>query len=224
MKRDTSVHQVAAPSARLVSTFIEGPAGRLEAILRLPPRPRGAAVVAHPHPLHGGTMHTKVVHRAARLLSDRFSLAALRFNFRGVGSSQGTHDEGRGEVDDVLAAAGWVRREAPEGPLVLGGFSFGSVAALDAAPRLAPDALLLIGLPLRRWNAPASAPFAGRVVWIQGSDDEFSDAGSARVLAERWGWDLHVVPGADHFFTGRLDAFESEAGGALARVLGEGAA
>ena len=213
------MRDVAAPSARLVSTFIDGPAGRLEAVLRLPAEPRGCALVAHPHPLHGGTMHTKVVHRAAKLLCDRFSLAALRFNFRGVGASQGVHDEGRGEVGDVLAAAAWVRREVPKGPFGLGGFSFGSVAALDAAPSLAPEALLLIGLPLRRWSAPGGAPYAGAVVWIQGSNDEFADPGAARVLAQRWGWDLHVVPGADHFFAGKLDDFEREARDGVARVL-----
>jgi alpha/beta superfamily hydrolase len=212
---------VAAPSARLVSTFLDGPAGRLEAIQRTPADPRGAAVVAHPHPLYGGTMHTKVVHRAARLLSDRFSLAALRFNFRGVGASHGSHDDGRGEVDDVLAAARWVRSEVPEGPLVLGGFSFGSLAALRAAARMPCDALLLIGLPLASWSPPESAPVAGPAVWLQGEEDEFSDAGLARVLAERWGWDLRIVAGADHFFAGRLDEFEAEAGDALARVLGE---
>ena len=208
-----------AASARLVSTFVEGPAGRLEAILRLPPEPKGAALVAHPHPLHGGTMHTKVVHRAARLLSDRFSLAALRFNFRGVGASHGVHDEGRGEVDDVVAAARWLRGEVPQGPFVLSGFSFGSLAALEAAPLLRPDALLLIGLPLRRWSAPEAPPVPGRVVWLMGAEDEFADAGSARMLASRWGWDLHVIPGADHFFAGRLDAFEAAAGDALARAL-----
>jgi len=217
------VSGVAAAPARLVSTFLDGPAGRLEAILRTPAVPRGAAVVAHPHPLHGGTMHTKVVHRAARLLSDRFSLAALRFNFRGVGASHGSHDDGRGEVDDVLAAARWIRREVPEGPLVLGGFSFGSLAALRAAARIPCDALLLIGLPLATWNPPESAPAACPVAWLQGDQDQFSDGGRARVLAERWGWDLRVVPGADHFFAGRLDEFEAEAGDALARILGESA-
>ena len=196
--------------------------------MRLPESPRGAAVVAHPHPLHGGTMHTKVVHRAARLLSDRFSLAALRFNFRGVGASQGVHDEGRGEVEDVAAAARWMRNEVPAGPFVLGGFSFGSLAALGAAALGAgeawrPTALLLIGLPLRRWSVPDAAPVTCPVAWIQGADDEFADAGSARVLAERWGWDLRVVPGADHFFTDRLDAFEAEAGDAIGRLLAGGA-
>src|SRR5471030_4201 len=95
---------VDVPAARLLSIVVEGPAGGLEALLRVPAEPRGAAVVAHPHPLHGGTMHTKVVHRAAKLLADRFQLLTLRFNFRGVGASAGTHDDGRGEVEDLVAA------------------------------------------------------------------------------------------------------------------------
>src|SRR5262245_40813400 len=138
--------------ARLLTLTIPGPAGAMEALLRVPPEPLGAAVFAHPHPLHGGTMHTKVVHRAAKLLSDRFGLAALRFNFRGVGASEGTHDDGRGEVDDVLAAVRWARERTPQGPLVTGGFSFGSVAALRAASRMPPDVLLLVGLPVDRWG------------------------------------------------------------------------
>ena len=216
----------AASPARLVSTFLEGPAGRLEALLRLPARPRGAAVVAHPHPLHGGTMHTKVVHRAAKLLSERFSLAALRFNFRGVGASEGTHDEGRGEVGDVLAAAEFVRGQVSEGPFVLGGFSFGSVAALHALGRLPapPAALLLIGLPLVRFRPEVFPETPCPVAWLQGENDEFSEPAGARALAVSRGWDLRVIPQADHFFAGRLDAFEAEAGDALARILPELAA
>src|SRR5438309_972241 len=138
---------VEVPASRLVSEAVPGPAGDLEAILQIPAHPAGAAVVAHPHPLHGGTMHTKVVHRAARLLADRLGFAALRFNFRGVGTSAGTHDEGRGEVEDVIAAARWLRQRQSAGPLVVGGFSFGSVTALRASAALSPDALLLIGFP-----------------------------------------------------------------------------
>jgi uncharacterized protein len=213
------VLDVAPTAARLVSEFVPGPAGPLETLLRMPPHAAGAAGFAHPHPLHGGTMHTKVVHRAARLLSDRFSLAALRFNFRGVGASGGRHDEGRGEVDDVLAAAAWVRARVPAGPFVLGGFSFGSVAAIGAASRVNPDVLFLAGVPLTRWSVPHEAPYRGSVVWLQGDRDEFADAARSRELAERWGWDFAAVPGADHFFTGALDAFEAAASQALSRVL-----
>ena len=176
--------------------------------------------MAHPHPLHGGTMHTKVVHRLSRLLADRFSLATLRFNFRGVGASEGEHDQGRGEVDDLVAAIRCVRDRYPEGPLVVGGFSFGSVCALEASRVLRPDLLVLVGLPLVRWDRRGGG--AGTffpVVWLQGEDDEFGDGEMARATAERFGWPLTVIPGADHFFTGRLDPFEEAAEVAIREAL-----
>ncbi len=179
-----------APAATLLTVSIPGPAGRLEGLLRSPAAPVGAAVVAHPHPMHGGTMHTKVVHRTARFLSDRFSLAALRFNFRGVGTSEGAYDGGRGETDDLVAAGNWVRRRRPLGPYVLAGFSFGSLCALHASPRLEPDVLLLIGLPVDRWDGAAPASHAWPVVWIQGERDEFSPPG--KVARDRAGARLDV--------------------------------
>lgn len=203
----------------LSSLEIPGPAGALEALLRVPASPRGAALVAHPHPRHGGTMHTKVVHRAARLLSRRFSLEALRFNFRGVGASAGTYDGGAGETEDLVAAALWLRARRPDGPFVLAGFSFGSLRALAAAGRLSPEILLLIGVPIDRWDPAVVVPPAIQVVWIQGGSDEFSAEARAREIAEERGWTFLVVPGADHFFTGRLDEFESTAGDALAQWL-----
>jgi len=198
---------------------IPGPAGRLEALLRRPAAPAGAAVVAHPHPLHGGTMHTKVVHAAARLLADEFGLCALRFNFRGVGASAGEYGEGRGETADLVAAARWLRERQPDGPLVLAGFSFGSVCALHAAPILAPDLLFLIGVPTRRYRSVPSIPAGIRVFWIQGEDDEYSRPERARALAEGRLWDFAVVPRADHLFTGRLGAFEAAATEGLHRAL-----
>jgi uncharacterized protein len=213
---------VADSPARLVSTAITGPAGTLEALLRLPASPRGAAVVAHPHPLHGGTMHTKVVQRTARVLSDRFGLAALRFNFRGVGASEGLHDGGRGEVEDLVAAARFVRTEIPAGPFVLSGFSFGSICALRAAPLVRPELLVLIGLPLDRFDPQLADLGSGvPVVWMQGERDEFGGADRARPIAERLGWTLHVIEGADHFFSGKLNSFEETLGRELdARLAG----
>jgi alpha/beta superfamily hydrolase len=164
-------------------------------------------------------MHTKVVHRAAKLLSGRFSLAALRFNFRGVGASGGAYDEGRGETDDVVAAGNWLRARQPGGPFVVSGFSFGSLCALHAAARLAPDVLFLIGLPVDRWDGAAPAAQPWRVVWVQGEEDEFSPPAKARAIAEARGWTFLSVPGADHFFAGKLDAFERTAGGALQTAL-----
>jgi uncharacterized protein len=206
-------------SARLVAVTIPGPAGPLEALLRLPPRPLGAAVVAHPDPLRGGTMHTKVVHRAARLLADAFGLASLRFNFRGVGASAGRYGGGPGETEDLAAAAGWIRERQPSRPFVLAGFSFGSICALHAASRLAPDVLFLIGVPIGRFPALPAVPPATRVFWIQGSEDEYSPESSARSLAAARSWDLAVVPGGDHFFTGQLPAFEAAALHGIARAM-----
>lgn len=165
-------------------------------------------------------MHTKVVQRAAKLLSDRFGLAALRFNFRGVGASDGTYDEGRGETEDLVAAGRWVRERQPSGPFVLAGFSFGSLCALRAAPRLAPDVLFLIGVPTDRWDGASGADPAPRAVWVQGEDDEFSPVEKARAIAAARGWTFLSVPGADHFFAGKLDEFERAAGDALDVALG----
>jgi Predicted hydrolase of the alpha/beta superfamily len=164
-------------------------------------------------------MHTKVVHRAARFLSRRFSLEALRFNFRGVGASAGAHDGGVGETEDLVAAAGWLRARRPDGPFVLSGFSFGSLCALRAAERVSPEVLLLIGVPIDSGEAVDVVPRATRVVWIQGGNDEFSTKERAREIAAARGWTFLVVPGADHFFSGRLDEFESAAGDALAPWL-----
>ena len=205
-------------AARLVTVTIPGPAGALEGLLRLPPRPAGAAVVAHPHPLHGGSMHTKVVHRAARLLADAFGLASLRFNFRGVGASAGRYDGGAGESEDLVAAGGWIRGQHPSGLFVLAGFSFGSICALNAAPRLAPDVLFLIGVPIGLFPVPSGIPAATRVFWVHGAEDEYGPATTARSLAAERGWDLAVVPGADHFFTRQLPAFEAAALRGLARA------
>jgi uncharacterized protein len=206
--------------ASLSSVVIPGPAGSLEALLRAPAAPKGAALVAHPHPGRGGTMHTKVVHRAARLLSQRFSLETLRFNFRGVGASAGVYDGGAGETEDLVAAAGWLHARRPDGPFVLSGFSFGSLCALRAAARVSPEVLLLIGVPVDDGEAVAVVPPTTRVVWIQGASDEFSAKEAARDIAAARGWTFLVVPGADHFFSGRLAEFESVAGDALAEWLG----
>jgi len=209
---------VAAP-VRLSSFEIPGPAGPLEALLRSPAVPVGAALVAHPHPRLGGTMRTKVVHRAARLLSGRFSLAALRFQFRGVGSSAGTYGGGAGETEDVVAAGRWLRARQKDGPFVLSGFSFGALCALRAAERLVPEVLLLIGVPTDKDEPEGVVPAETQVAWIQGGDDEFSSAARAREIAAARGWRFLVVPGADHFFSGRLGEFESMTGDALAAWL-----
>ncbi len=190
-----------------------GPAGRLEALLM---RPEGeavaAAVVCHAHPLHGGMMHFKVVFRAAKALQEQ-GLAVLRFNFRGVGRSEGAHDDGKGEQDDASAALLEMERRFPGLALVLGGFSFGAAMALRvgaAEPRV--RALVALGFPFRvvgdtSYLADVRTPR----LFVQGENDEFGGGERMRALVaglpepKR----LVVVPGSDHFFTGHLETLHA---------------
>lgn len=191
---------------------IAGPAGRLEAILMHPEgTPAAAAVVCHAHPLHGGIMHYKVVFRAAKALQHH-GVAALRFNFRGVGRSEGLHDSGRGEQDDVRAALNEMRRRFPELPQVVGGFSFGSSMALrvgvqDARVR----ALFALGFPLSMLTDTSFLdPCLEPRLFVQGENDAFGSGARIAELVARLPEPktLVVVPGADHFFAGRLDALQ----------------
>jgi uncharacterized protein len=192
---------------------LAGPAGRLEAVLMRPEAPAvAAAVVCHAHPLHGGMMHFKPVFRAAKALQEA-GVAALRFNFRGVGRSEGVHDDGRGEQDDARAALDEMERRFPGVPLVLGGFSFGSTMALRVAPRDSRvKAVLAMGYPLRR--AGDTAPVADVTqprLFVQGAQDEFGPEAEIRALVLPLAppRELVVVADADHYFTGRLDALHA---------------
>jgi len=199
---------------------LAGPAGRLEAILMSPDQePVAAAVVCHAHPLHGGVMHFKPVFRAAKALQAQ-GVAALRFNFRGVGRSEGVHDHGAGEQEDARAALGELERRFPGLPLLLGGFSFGSSIALRVAARdERVRAVFALGYPLARSSdtAPLAAVLQPRL-FVQGERDEFGPGPALRALVEPLPppRELVVVAGADHYFTGRLDplqqALESWAG------------
>lgn len=203
-------------SFRETETFdIQGPAGRLEAILNTPPEGalvRAAAVICHAHPLHGGMMHFKVVFRAAKALQSQ-GVAVLRFNFRGVGRSEGTHDFGAGEKDDAQAALAEMEHRFPGLPLVLGGFSFGSVMAAKVAatdPRV--KAALILGFPVTRVKSTAELALVRQpTLFVQGGEDEFGPGHSIRkvVAALPVGPRLEVIEGADHFFTGRLDELQT---------------
>ena len=197
----------------MIESFdITGPAGRLECILMNPDRPPVAAgVVCHAHPRHGGVMHFKVVFRAARALQHA-GVAALRFNFRGVGRSEGTHDEGRGEQDDVRAALDEIARRFPGLPLVAGGFSFGSSMALRAGcadPRV--RALFALGFPL---SMVPDTSFLGGCrpprLFVQGEQDQFGSGTQIQAMVEQLPQprSVEIVPGADHFFTGHLDRLQ----------------
>jgi alpha/beta superfamily hydrolase len=187
---------------------VPGPAGRLEAIFEFPADGAilGAAVVCHPHPQHGGTMHNKVAHTLARSFV-RSGFAVLRFNFRGTEGSEGTYDEGVGELDDALAAMDWIVGQQPDVPLWLAGFSFGAAIAVRAAVQRPVDGLISV--------APAIYRFAGNLEsqpecpWliIQGDEDELVEVDETVewVNSLAPGPELLVLQGAEHFFHGRLN-------------------
>jgi alpha/beta superfamily hydrolase len=191
---------------------LPGPAGVLEALWKEPESERrGSAVVAHAHPIHGGTMHFKVVFRMARALS-RAGFGVLRFNFRGVGASEGAHDEGRGEKDDFRSALDHAEHLGGL-PLVAGGFSFGSTIALAAGepdPRV--GGLIAAGLPLSEWSFEGIDRIEKPALVVSGDRDEFASLAALRdAVARRFAHArFEVIPGGDHFLTGRLDVFEEK--------------
>ncbi|HVO58640.1 MAG TPA: alpha/beta fold hydrolase [Dongiaceae bacterium] len=189
--------------------FLDGPTGKLEAVLWTPggAAPRIAAVVCHPHPLFGGTLHNKVVYQAAKAL-DSLGCAVLRFNFRGAGRSEGRHDRGAGERDDVRAALAYLATEFPQASLLLAGFSFGSWVGLRVGceePRV--QRLIGIGIPVNHSDFSYLAGCAKSKLFVHGENDEFGDVEKARrVVAALPGENRFVViPGVDHFFAGKLD-------------------
>ncbi len=198
------------PSGRIA---IPVPHGSLEAIVRAPEVPIAAAVVCHPHPLGGGTMNNNVVYRLAKALVDG-GVAALRFNFRGVGASTGTHAHGVGEEDDARAALDWVHAWRPDLPLWMAGFSFGARVGLSVGagdPRTTK--LLGVGLALRMFDYGFLSSCSKPKAIIQAADDEYG--GRADIEAAVRGMAepkrLWVVDSASHLFPGRLDAFETTA-------------
>jgi alpha/beta superfamily hydrolase len=200
--------------------FLQGPAGRLEALLwDLPPRDDGrapplAALVCHPHPLFGGTMHNKVVYQTAKTLH-RFALPVLRFNFRGAGVSEGTHDQGRGEVQDVSAALDFLAREYPGVPLLLAGFSFGSWVGLQAGCEHARVSDLIgLGLPVGDLVGDRAFSYleaCGKPkLLVSGEFDQYGPPAKLKALVQSLPaavqdqTSMAIVSGADHFFTGHL--------------------
>jgi uncharacterized protein len=182
--------------------WIEGAAGPLEALARVAPTPRGAAVISHPHPLHGGTLHHPVMFHTDRELN-RAGWTTLRFNFRGVGASAGTHDEGRGEVDDVARAVDRLVALAPGVPLVLVGYSFGAWCSVRHAvtdPRVA--GLVAIGLPVQRFDFDALDRLGRPLAVVQGDADELGPLPEVRALLARARppGRLYVVGRAGHLF------------------------
>jgi alpha/beta superfamily hydrolase len=183
--------------------FIDGSAGKIEVVVDRPPESsvRGVALVAHPHPLHGGTLDNKVVQTLAKTLVD-LGYIALRPNFRGVGGSEGAHDEGRGETEDLLAVLAHARQSFGDLPIVLAGFSFGAAVQTQVAQRVKPQRIVLVGPAVGRFP---SATVPSDTIVIHGERDETVPL--ARVLdwARPQELPVVVIPGADHFFHLRLN-------------------
>ena len=202
--------------------FLEGPAGRLESILWTPTRadsPSLAALVCHPHPLFGGTMHNKVVYNAAKSM-DALGIPVLRFNFRGTGLSTGTHDKGVGEQGDVESALDFLADRFPRVPLIVAGFSFGSYVGLRVGCR-DRRALELIGLgiPVNSTDFAFLRDCPKPKLFVQGSEDQFGARDKVEQLVGRLTGEkeLVVVENADHFFAGHLDEFNAAMRSWLAR-------
>lgn len=199
------------PSNSIRSLFLDGPTGRLEAMLNAGhPDAKYAAVVCHPHPMYGGTLHNKVVFNAMKAVNG-FGFPALRFNFRGTGLSHGKHDHGKGEVEDVQTALDWMAKEFNL-PLILSGFSFGAAVGLRAAcPDERVKFLIGLGLPVapiegRSYNFGFLGHCAKPKLFVSGSEDVFGPkeilehtvAASANPKKLVW------IDGVDHFFAGKL--------------------
>ena len=181
--------------------MVEGPAGRIEVDINDPgDGRRGIALIAHPHPLMGGTKDNKVVTTLARTLH-ALGNVTLRPNFRGVGDTEGAHDEGRGETDDLVAVARYAQERYGELPLTCAGFSFGSFVQTRVAKRVKPEKLILVAPAVNRFET-AAVP-AGTLV-IHGELDDVVPLKTVLDWARPQNLPVVVVPGGEHFFHGRL--------------------
>ncbi|MBC8031454.1 MAG: alpha/beta fold hydrolase [Pyrinomonadaceae bacterium] len=206
--------------------FIAVVHGRLEAIIKEPREAaiKGVALVLHPHPLGGGTMHNKVIFRASGALND-VGLITLRINFRGVGQSTGEHDEGRGELEDVQAALDYLAENYPGQPVTLCGFSFGArvgleIGMLDNRVR----SLISIGTPLDKYDFSFLKACRKPILFVHGDQDEFGSVPGLQHLVDEikkhnTTVELRVVAGSGHFFEGHLDELKQEITGWTKRQL-----
>jgi hypothetical protein len=185
----------------LKSFEVEGPAGRLEGMAHLPEGElRAIAVVAHPLPTMGGTMDNKVAVTLAKTFAD-MGCAAFRFNFRGVGTSDGAFTSGDGETEDLIAVVRYAQEQFGELPLVLSGFSFGGYVAARAAQRLQPQHLILAAPAVGRFAMPAVSP---DTLVVHGEHDDVVPLADALEWARPQHLPIVVLPAAEHFFHGRL--------------------
>jgi len=185
---------------------INGPGGLIEVAVEMPDAsPRGLAIISHPHPLHGGTMDNKVAQTLARVCV-QLGYVAVRHNFRGVGATQGQHDEGRGETDDLLRVAEYFEGTLEPAEVIFGGFSFGTYVQARAAVRRAETACpvrrqILVGCAAGKWDL---APVPADSLVIHGESDDVIPLGAVFDWARPLDLPVVVVPGADHFFHRKL--------------------
>lgn len=200
-------------SRRIESLFLSGPAGRLEALLEEPEdaEPREAALVCHPHPLHGGTMHNKVVYRIARGLR-RAGAVVLRFNYRGVNLSEGSYANGEGEMEDARAALAYLRERYPSLPFTLAGFSFGSRIVLRmACAGAGARRTIAVGFPATYKDRAFLDDCTAPRIFIQSTNDQYGPLAEFESLFERLPEPKRFIriEAQDHFFTGALEALEA---------------
>jgi len=189
--------------------FVDGPAGRLETLLAAPRQDTvaGICVVCHPHPQFGGAMSNKVVYALASSALQAGLLTA-RFNFRGVGQSEGQFDHARGETDDALAVTAWLRQQLPLAPLVLAGFSFGAHVSLKAAAAACPAALVSISIPFGKYVGDSALPPHPGCPWlaVHSSDDDVVNYEETRAVLQAYAPPPQQIrfEGAGHFYHGQL--------------------
>jgi len=199
---------------KIESLFIDGPAGRLEALLEEPEdeAPREAALVCHPHPKHGGTMHNKVVYRIARGLR-RSGCVVLRFNYRGVNLSEGVYDRGEGELEDARTCLAYLRSRYPDLPFTLAGFSFGSRIALRlGCGGVGARRVIAVGFPTTYKERSFLEGCTVPKVFVQSTHDQYGPISELEPLVASLAEPkkLVLVDAEDHFFAGALDVLERE--------------
>jgi len=193
-------------SGAVERVLIDGAAGKIETVVDRPSEAaRGSALVAHPHPLYGGTLDNKVVQTLAKTFFE-LGYIALRPNFRGVGASEGEHDEGVGETEDMLRVVAYAKETFGELPLILAGFSFGAAVQTQVARRVTPHRVVLVGVAVGRF--PSESVPADTIV-IHGERDETVPLAKVLDWARPQELPVVVIPGADHFFHLRLSVIKN---------------
>ncbi len=211
----------------VLETLLPGDAGAIEVLVAAPRETaRGVAVICHPHPLFGGALSNKVTYTLASIAL-KAGFYALRFNFRGVGRSEGAFDEGVGETEDTIRLVEWMRERMPQGsPLLLAGFSFGGYVSTRAAERCSPDLQISVAPPFGgrfAYNVTPQRPDCPWLVIHSRDDDVVSYEETARALAQyQPAPELVTVDGAGHFFNGRLVDIQTATADFIERHLGRG--